>query len=427
MEITTPRASQSAIIKHYKDSLKDKKDVVIVKNTRGGLHLRINYKGDFYSLMNSIHPCEIYPSEKNISGSFVTYELKINQSLPGANAGDKIYFVVTVSSRGELSDKDLTPEKLQIVGRDIAKTSLITEAKIAVNRSTVPNNIKAFLISLIDASNSLTGIINSEHLESISKADINVIAKNFGEITGAIWFMNQYEKKSTSVYYPPSQSVPLIDYTVTVEKLKVAISAKSHGGAPPSINAVANILRPIRYSDLQKEKARKTIINISDKSVITGIVDSAKEMNTEGYVWLKKNLFKNMDFFAEQCESVMASIKTPEEAEEKLEPYFALLNRRPGKDTIKKIYNNRGKRNGIILYPLGASLIDVLNTMPVFREVLNDAAKSISASQLNMYINKQNKTVRYEVREFSISNFKFEYNAKTDNPSNKKISFKMEK
>ena len=42
-----------------------------------------------------IHPCEIYPSENNISGSFTTYELKIKQSLPGgvANTGDKIYFV----------------------------------------------------------------------------------------------------------------------------------------------------------------------------------------------------------------------------------------------------------------------------------------------------------------------------------------------
>lgn len=427
MQITTPKNNQSAIIKFYTAELEKNKDVSIVKNTRGGIHLRINYKGDFQSLMNMIHPCEIYPSEKNISGSFTTYELKIKQPLPGANTGDKIYFVVTVSSRGELSTKELTPDKLQLAGKEIPKTSLITEAKNAVNKSKVPNNIKAFLHSLIEASNSPTGIINSEHLESISDSDINVIAKDFGEITGAIWFMNQYQKKSTSILYPPSISAPLIDYYVTVNKTKVAISAKANAGAPPSINAIANILKPIQYNDQNKERARKTIINISDKSVVDGIVESSKEMNTEGYKWLKKNIFKNMDFTAAQCETVLAKVKSPEEMNSLLDPYFSLLNRKPAGETIKKIFANKGKRYGIILYPLGANLVEILNTMPILREVLNDAAKSIMVSQLYMTINKRSKTVKYDVKEFSASSFKFEYNAKTDNPSNKKISFKMEK
>lgn len=425
--ITTPRNNQSAIIKFYKTELEKNREVSLPQNTRGGMHLRINYKGDFNSLMNSILPCEIYPSENNISGSYTTYELKIKKPIPGANVGDTIYFVVTVSSRGVLNTKQLTPDKLQMTGKDISKTSLITEAKTAVNRSNAPDNIKSFLKSLIDASNSPTGIINSEHLESISDSDINIIAKDFGEISGAVWFMNQYEKKSTSVNYPSNIANPLVDYYVKVGNLKVAVSAKANAGAPPSINAIANILKPVRYTEQNKETARKAIIDISDKSTIDGIVDSSKELNTEAYKWLKKNLFKNMDFTASQCETVLAKLTSPEEVYSLLDPFFKLLNRKPAEDTIKKIFANRAKRHGIILYPLGANLVEVLNTIPVLKEVLNDAAKSIMVSQLYMTINKRNKLVKYEVKEFSASNFKFEYNAKTDSPSNKKISFKMEK
>jgi len=425
--ITTPRNNQSAIIKFYKTELEKNREVSLPQNTRGGMHLRINYKGDFNSLMNSILPCEIYPSENNISGSYTTYELKIKKPIPGANVGDTIYFVVTVSSRGVLNTKQLTPDKLQMTGKDISKTSLISEAKTAVNRSNAPDNIKSFLKSLIDASNSPTGIINSDHLESISDSDINIIAKDFGEISGAVWFMNQYEKKSTSVNYPSNIANPLVDYYVKVGNLKVAVSVKANAGAPPSINAIANILKPVRYTEKNKETARKAIIDISDKSTIDGIVDSSKELNTEAYKWLKKNLFKNMDFTAAQCETVLAKLTSPEEVYSLLDPFFKLLNRKPAEDTIKKIFANRAKRHGIILYPLGANLVEVLNTIPVLREVLNDAAKSIMVSQLYMTINKRNKLVKYEVKEFSASNFKFEYNAKTDSPSNKKISFKMEK
>lgn len=427
MQITTPKNNQSAIIKFYTTELEKNKDVTVVKSSRGGMHLRINYKGDFQSLMNSIHPCEIYPSENNISGSFTTHELKIKQPIPGANVGDKIYFVVTVRAKGELSNKELTPDKLQMTGKDISKTSVITEAKTAVNRSKTPNNIKSFLHSLIEASNSPTGIINSEHLESISDSDINIIAKDFGEITGAIWFMNQYQKKSTSVNYPSDIANPLVDYYVKVDKLKIAISAKANAGAPPSINAIAEILRPVKYTDQNKEGARKAIIAISDKSTIEGIVEASKNINSEGYKWLKKNLFKNMDFSASQCESVLANLKSPDEALSLLEPFYRTINRSASKDITTRIFANRAKRNGLILSPLGYHLVDVLNSMPVYKEVLNDAAKSIMVSQLYMTINKSNKTVNYQVKEFAASSFKFEYNANAGNPSLKKISFKMEK
>lgn len=427
MIITTPKTNQSAIIKYYSTVLETNKDVSIVKNSRGGMHLRINYKGDFYQLMNSIHPCEIKASEHNISGSFTTYELQIKNPIQGANIGDKIYFVVTVSSKGVVSNKELTPDKLGMTNKDIFKTTLLSEAKSAVNKTKVPANIKLFLNDLLDASVTVGGVIKSEHLESISDADLNIISKDFGEISGAVWFVNQYNKNANSVKYPPDIGNPLIDYYVKEGTKTIAISAKANEGAPPSINAIAQILSKIKYNDAKRESARKAIIAISEKSTVEGIVEASKNLNTTGYQWLKKNIFKNMDFTAAQCETALAKINTAEESLQLLSNYYGAINRSASKEITERIFKNRAKRYGLIISPLGYSLVDELNSLPIFKEVLNDAAKSIMVSQLYMSINKSSKTVKYSVKEFNASNFKFSYNANAGEPSLKKISFKMEK
>jgi hypothetical protein len=76
---------------------------------------------------------------------------------------------------------------------------------------------------------------------------------------------------------------------------------------------------------------------------------------------------------------------------------------------------------------MGYSLVDELNTNQTYLSVLNDAANTIVVSQIYIKINKSSKTVSYNVKEFSSSAFKFEYNANAGQPSLKKISFKMDK
>ena len=428
MVITTPKNNQSAIIKYYTTALSENPDVGVLKSSRGGPHLRINYKGDFHSLMNSILPCEIKASENSISGSFITYELKIKNPIPGANVGDKIYFVVTVRSTGVLSNKELTPDKLQLTGKEISKTSLLNEAKTAVNRTKVPDNVKCFLVDLMAASMAPGGMIKSTHLESISDTDLNIIAKDFGEVTGALWFMSQYDKHSTSVSYPSEIANPLVDYYVKVGGgKKIAISAKAKEGAPPSINAIAAVLKKITYSDSSKEGARKAIIAISERSTVDGIIEASKDIGAPGYLWLKKNLFNNMDFSASQCETILLKISTAEKLSSTLQPFYSLIGRSASKEITDRIFKNKAKRYGLIISPLGYALVDQLNSLPVYKEVLNDAAKSIVVSQLYMNINRNNKTVSYNVKEFAASSFKFVYNANAGEPALKKISFKMEK
>lgn len=424
--ITTSKQAQSAIIKYYSVGL-DQQKIATIKSSRGGPHLRVNYDGDIAKVLNGILPCTIKPTDVSISGSYVTQELTINKAIDGANKGDKIYLVVTVSSKGVLKTKQLTPDALGFGGEKISKSTFATKVKTAIKSTSAPDNIKAFMNELMEASGKSSGAITSKHIEAISDSDLNIIAKDFGELSGAWWYMNVHNKKVDAVTYPIESNAPLVDYYAHVGKTQIAISAKANEGAPPSINAIADILRTVKYDNSQKEAARKAIIAISDNSTVDGIVEASLDLKHPGYLWLKENIFKNKDFTAADCETALAGYKTSAALLKDLEPFYTLIGRSGSPEIAKRIIDTKAKRWGLIISPLGYSLVDILNKNETYLSVLNDAANSIVVSQIYIKINKTNKSVAYTIKEFSSSAFKFEYNANAGQPGLKKISFKMSK
>jgi hypothetical protein len=429
--IKTDSKVQNTIIKYYTTAL-DKQKIPVIKSSRGGAHLRINYAGDAKALLSKIHPCTLKATDVSISGSYVTQELTIGKDIKDgtkvvAKNGDKIYFILAVSSKGVLKTKDLTPNKLGLAGKKTTKDSFVKAIKDGLAKMDTPENIKAFLMEMLTASGTAGGTIKSSHIEGISDTDINIIAKDFGEMTGAWWYMNQYNKKATAIEYPAEESAPLVDYYAIQGKTKIAISAKANEGAPPSINAIADILKTMKFSQPKKEAARKAIISISDKSTVDGIVDAAKDLGHPGYAWLKKKFFKGNDFTAEQCETALAKYTKPDAVLADLNPFFELIGRAASRDITKRIFDTKAKRWGLIISPLGYSLVDTLNTNETYLSALNDAAKTIVVEQIYVKLNKSTKTVSYIVKQFSSSGFKFEYNANAGQPSLKKISFKMDK
>jgi hypothetical protein len=424
--ITTNKQAQSAIIKYYSDAL-IAQGIQPIKSSRGGAHLRINYAGDFSALLNKILPCSIKPTDVSISGTYVTQELTINKAIPNARIGDKIYLVIAVSSKGVLKTKQLVPDKLGFAGAKISKRAFMEQVKSGVAKSDAPDNIKAFLLELTEVSAKPFGQIQSDHLGSISDSDINIIAKDFGEISGAYWFMHQFNKKVDAISYPKESNAALVDYYAHIGDVRIAISAKANEGAPPSIDAIAAILKDIKYTDINKEAARKAIIAISENTTIDGIVEASKDLQTAGYKWLKKTLFRNNDFTAADIEPILSGYKSPLAVAAELKPFYDVIKRSASAEITKRIFDTNAKRNGLIISPMGYSLVDELNTNQTYLSVLNDAANTIVVSQIYIKINKSSKTVSYNVKEFSSSAFKFEYNANAGQPSLKKISFKMDK
>jgi hypothetical protein len=426
MAIKTSKNAQNNIIKYYSAAL-EKQGIKPIKSSRGGPHLRINYAGDAEKLLSKILTCSIKSSDVSISGSYPTQELTVKKALPGVAVGDQIYLVIAVSTRGALKPKQLTPDKLGFAGSTIKKEDFITKVKKAIDGLTVPTNIKTFLYDLMDASSSNKTDIKNKNINEITDADLNIIAKDFGELSGALWFMNVFNKNVTSITYPTESNAALVDYYANTAKSKIAVSAKANEGAPPSIDAIAAILKKMSFTDKKKEAARLAIIAISENSVVDGIVEAAKKLGHPGYKWLKTNFFNNKDFTAAECEPALAGYKKSAAILSDLKEYYELIGRSASKEIADRLIATKSKRWGLIISPLGYSLVDMLNNNQTYLDVLNEAAKTIKVSQIYMKILKSQKKVDYTVKEFSASNFKFEYNANAGQPGLKKISFKMSK
>jgi hypothetical protein len=418
----TPDKTQKQIINLYRAALETSGVKVGPPSGRFGPNLRIMSAGDPAKLLNAISPCTLTPTDVVRSGQFATLVLTLLKDFGPAKKGDQCYFVQSVRSTGEIRNKSLTPDALGMGGKTINKSLFERVAIEGIGKSKdVNENIKAFLYSLLDASKG-NGQIKAKQIESISDSDLNVIAKDFGEISGALWYMSNENKSTKAIEFPSASNARLVDYYAVEGNKKIAISAKANEGAPPSIEAIAEILLTKKYGSPAKDGARKAIISIAQSSVIEGIVKASMDLKTKGYQWMKTKVFRR-DWKAADVEAMLAKYKSPKQFLAEFAPFYALIGRTASEKTTDEIFKQKAKRNGLILSPMGYSLVDEMNGNKVFLEVLTDAAQQIKVSQLYIKISKATKRVDYHIKEFDSSKFEFKYNSNAKSPSLKKISF----
>jgi hypothetical protein len=421
--IKTDTKKQAQIISFYSLALA-KKNITLVKASRGGKHLRFSYSGDHKKLLNDILPCEITDTIHVISGKYRTEVLTLKKSIDGAKVGDQIYIVNAVTSRGELRPKELTPEKIGVAtGKEVTRNEFKKKVIQGIDKLKVSIPVKEFMKDLMDSAEDKSGRIKSEHLEQISDSDINVIAKDFGEVSGAWWYLSVYDKTAKGILYPTQSNLRLIDYYATYKnEPNVAISAKAGKGAPPSIDAIAEVLEKINYTDRKKNTAKDLITAIKNNSVVDGIVKGSAVVMTPGWNMLVKMMGSNIT--PDTIEKYLQAFQTPDQVLSALDPLYKTMNRTASLDITTRIFNSDKKRNGLILSPLAYHLVDIMNKDSTLVEVLNEATKQINVSQLYINIYKSQKLVKYHINEFKDIKFKFEYNGNAGMPGLKKISFK---
>ena len=223
--------------------------------------------------------------------------------------------------------------------------------------------------------------------------------------------------------YPTQSNSRLVDYYATYsEKPSLAISAKSGKGAPPSIDAIADILDKINYRDSKKKIAKNLIISIRDNTVLDGIILGSAEVKTPGWNALVKLIGENIT--PASIETFLSKYKNADELLKVLDPLYEIMGRAASSDITNRIIGNKVKRNGLILSPLAYHLVDEMNTDKIYSNVLNEATKQINVSQLYINIYKTQKVVKYNIQEFKDIDFKFEYNGNAGMPGLKKISFR---
>jgi len=379
---------------------------------------------------------------KKVSGTYDSFSVQIGKG--------GFYFRSIVSERGSLTDKDLTPAKLQLGGKTLNKQQFADAVKAGLKLSDLPGNITSLALALLELSkgSGLTIQTNSlvrNLLAATTSSDLKKFGKNYGEVIIACWCL--YNKpNAVSVYFPPEEANPLADFVVNFTPASktppLNVSAKFEGGANASLSSIIqkNSKPPKGATDIEL-KSFKAVMEVAyGATIIQGLLDAEILLNTPEYQVIKKMCGGGvviLDSIAKVIEKAFDScgihsgmkwdvgskgVKEKYEAFLKImEPFYSLI---PGKNagrpdisTIPKITAlPKNQYYHPVLYAFSVALAARFNSNAEFSNVLQKAATSIKAEQLYLEIN--NISIIIKVKKFSKSKFKFAagaYAHKADN------------
>lgn len=328
-----------------------------------------------------------------------------------------------------IKDKSLTPNELKIAGKKIKKSDYIRIVKAAVNASTaVLPHVKVFLIEFLKKSKISNAPLTTG--AGISKKDLAIIAKDFGEIAGAWWFVHNYDTALDYIEFPSAIAEPLVDYYVgySTSNVKIRVSAKAGKGAAAGLISVWKAIKN-KIPSNTKDKEVWNFIKIAADTSISGIqslVDCNKYFNSKGYNLIKKNFFENKDFTWEDIEKFIAPYKSATSLYKILnESFYSEIKREPdrGSVAIDKILKAGKRKSGIILSPMSYSLMDEVNATKYYTDYLNKVCRSLGIEQL--YVNLTNTTLKYNLKSFAKGEFIFDYHSNAGDPAANKFGFRL--
>jgi len=327
-----------------------------------------------------------------------------------------------------IANKSLSPDGLGLGGKTITKRDYIKTANAAIDACTlVAPHIKEFLKVFLEKSKTTNSVLNTA-TKDISAKDLAIIAKDFGEVSGGWWFLNNYDSDVTSIEFPARSNEPLVDYYgVYGNKLKIGVSAKSGSGAAPSISSVWNMIGSRTFTDVNDKKVHDFIGAVVNNSGTEGIVKAAKAMNSPLYTMVGKLIGKPLMYTADDIEKWLKQYKDPKEAHTLLnKEFYEKIGRSAPLTSFEKIWKiPTSKRNGTILSPMAYALVTEVNATKKNTDFLTDIVRANNIEQL--YVNLSATTLKYELKGFKNSNFIFEYHSNAANPGGNKIGFILKK
>ena len=326
-----------------------------------------------------------------------------------------------------IANKSLSPDGLGLGGKTIIKRDYIKTANTAIDACTlVAPHIKEFLKVFLEKSKTTNSVLNTA-TKDISAKDLAIIAKDFGEVAGGWWFLNNYDSDVTSIEFPARSNEPLVDYYgVYGNGLKIGVSAKSGGGAAPSISSVWNMIGSRIFTDMNDKKVHNFIGAVVNNSGTEGIVKAAKAVNSPLYKTVG-TLIGKATYTADDIEKRMKKFKDPKEAHDFLKNnFYDKIGRSSPLTSFETIWSKpSSKRGGTILSPMAYALITEVNATKKNTDFLTDIVRANNIEQL--YVNLSATTLKYELKGFKDSNFIFEYHSNAANPGGNKIGFILKK
>jgi hypothetical protein len=338
-----------------------------------------------------------------------------SSSSPNQKANDKT-----------IRNKTLAPSGLGLNGAKIKKDAFIkTVSDALVAKKDIKPSIKKLCLEILAKSEKTGQKVDS--LEDISDKDLAIIGKDFGEFSGAWWFINNFapEHKLNMIEYPASVSNALADYSVH-DGFKYMVSAKYKKGAVPSISNIREVVNGMTPENANDKKAKELILSITDSSNKEGIVVSAKLVNSEAYQILCK-IMKDKNLTDKKIEDYLQTFKN-------FDALYSFISKefysKIGKDakvpTIKSAFSPGKSRSGIITSPLAYATIDEINKNKIYTNFLTRACQSLEVHQIYFNITRQG-ILQYNVKKFEEESFIFEYHSNAAKPGGNKIGFELVK
>ena len=342
-------------------------------------------------------------------------------------------------------DKQLIPSKFGLGDKPVTIATLETKIKQGLKNMKLSPNATQFCLDLFNNSKNGNATFTYQAYGLPSK-DQNIILKDFGEITGAVYLLKSQSKKYASVKFPTGNE-KLIDYIlVTKDGTDEKFSAKAGQGGKPSVTSVMPVIK--KFADEGKIKGKHKLaadvldlISTEQKNgLYLGPLLAAQKLRTPGYTALiaalKKlkvhsGLEKEIPTQEQLLEAVNAAgsfknvLKTFDDFFIKA-GYKNNLNPTVTQRLIETPKEGKEKKWGVLHYPITAELIKWLNTPSNgAQDILTMAANTLTVTQV--YLDFAGTNLKYTVKGFSDAQFIFGSPSSMPRPTNNRIGFTMKK
>ena len=346
---------------------------------------------------------------------------------------------------GQIKNKELIPSAFGLAdGREITLGALNTLVKSKLKIMKISPAVVSACEYLYEQS--LLGKDNFPPKPgTLSKEDYNIILKDFGEITGAVWLLTKYSKKYKAVKFPVGNE-KLIDYIlVTKQGLNEKFSAKAGQGGKPSITSLMPVIEELIRSstnlDIKLANPSWVIYHLSTEEkngLYFGPLKAAQYLNSPGWNALTK-LLKHKDLKTgytsgiptqQQMETAVVNMGTYDNFRKYTKDFYNAtgytntINVEVSKRIMDAKYTR--VRYGLLHYPITAELVKWLNTPANnAQELLNMTANTLNIQQV--YMDLMSSSILYKVKAFSDAEFKFGSPSSAPYPTNNRMGFTMNK
>ena len=339
-----------------------------------------------------------------------------------------------------VTDKQLIPAKFGLGDSPVKLADLKKKIASGVNALKISPAAKEFCMHLLE--HSAKGATDIPKFPTrLSEKEINIILKDFGELTGAVYILSRCKLYSSVKF--PSGNEQLIDY-IMIRKddgLEEKVSAKAGVGSKPSISALMPAIDIMEKKSGLSDKMKKAIkviklISTEEKNgLYLGPLKAAKFLKTPGYIALIK-LLKDSESYvsgndvpnSDELEAAVHHWGSFKGVMEGCKPFFDAAGYTVNQTVTKRLIETprAGKEKvwGVLHYPITAELIRWLNDPKNgAKEVLMRAATTLTVNQI--YMKTDSKKYYYQVVSFSKANFEFGSPSSMPRPTNNRIGFKM--